>query len=43
MSNILTHHKCASTWIWTYLSEFCALNSMSFFSTPYSNQVAEIL
>jgi Sulfotransferase domain len=41
MWNVLTHHKCASTWIWTYLSEFCALNSMKFFSTPYSDRVAE--
>ena len=38
--NVLTHHKCASAWLAMYLKEFCALNSVSFFATHYSNQVS---
>jgi hypothetical protein len=35
--NILTHHKCASTWLGRYLHEFCGLNSLKLAGTHYSN------
>jgi Sulfotransferase domain len=39
--NILTHHKCATTWTVRYLSEFCVLNSMNLASTHYSNLILD--
>lgn len=35
--NILTHHKCASTWLLKYLSEFSNLNNKALHQTHYSN------
>jgi hypothetical protein len=34
--NIVTHHKCASTWLQRYLAEFCELNAKEFFGSHYS-------
>src|SRR5437016_34352 len=33
---IVTHHKCASTWLRRYIMEFCSLNSLEIFTTHYS-------
>ena len=35
----LTHHKCASNWLATYLHEFCTLNQLSFGCTGLSRTV----
>ena len=34
---VLTHHKCASTWLRAYLSDFCYINAIEMLSTHYSN------
>jgi hypothetical protein len=35
--NIFTHHKCASSWLTRYLSEFCTINCKKFAVTHFSN------
>ena len=35
---LLTHHKCASTWLIRYMREFCGLNGLRLDSTHYSQK-----
>ena len=38
-SVFLTHHKCASNWLASYLHEFCTLNELSFGCTGLSQAI----
>ncbi len=37
MLSVLTHHKCASTWLAAYLELTCELNGLEFAATHYGN------
>lgn len=39
--HILTHHKCASTWLTRYVTEYVNINSLSMSHTHYSAKIPE--
>ena len=38
---VLTHHKCASTWLITYCAQVAAMNGLRFGHTHYSDRLVE--